>query len=69
VFASSIHFIHIDGRLLGLPSNIRLGWKRMAKANSLAYYDMAKINTVKCFTVKAPGACTMKPFTAVIIAL
>jgi hypothetical protein len=36
-----------NGRLLALPANIRLGWKRMAVANTLAYYNTAKVTPVK----------------------
>jgi hypothetical protein len=36
-----------------LPANIRLGWKRMAVANALAYYHMATIVAVKSFIVQA----------------
>jgi hypothetical protein len=32
----------------------------MVMANTLAYYDMAKITAVKCFIVLAPGVCSIK---------
>jgi hypothetical protein len=32
---------------LGLPVNIRLGWKWMAVTNTLAYYDTATIMSLK----------------------
>ncbi len=38
----------------------------MAVANTLAFKDMATVTVVKSFKVKAPGACTIKQFTAVI---
>jgi len=44
-----------NGRPLVSPSNIRLGWKRMAVANTLAYYDMATFTALKSFIVQAPG--------------
>jgi hypothetical protein len=37
---------HYDGRLRILPANIRLRLKRMAVANTLAYYIMATIAAV-----------------------
>ncbi len=36
-----------DGKLLALCANIRLGWKGMAVANTLAYFDTAIIMTTK----------------------
>ncbi len=36
-------------------TNIRLGQKRIAGANTLAYHDQAKIIDVKSFIVMAPG--------------
>jgi hypothetical protein len=46
-----------------LPANIRLGWKRLAVTNDLAYY---LISAVKSFRFQTPGACTIKLFMAVI---
>jgi hypothetical protein len=40
---------------LALSANIRLGWKLMEVANTLAYYDTATITAVKSFIVQAPG--------------
>jgi hypothetical protein len=34
-----------SGRLLSLPTNIGLGWKRKEEAGTLAYYDMATIKS------------------------
>jgi hypothetical protein len=31
----------LEGRLLALPTNIRLGWKSMPGTNALAYYGKA----------------------------
>ncbi len=42
-----------SGSLLVLPSNIRLGWKSMQVANTLAYYDTAIIVAIKSFIVQA----------------
>ncbi len=39
--------LHSDGRLLALPTNIRLGWKQLEVANTLAYYDTTIIMDVK----------------------
>jgi hypothetical protein len=41
--------LHSNGRLLALPANIRLAWKRMAVASTLAYYVTATVMTVKGF--------------------
>jgi hypothetical protein len=35
------------GRLLTLPANILLGWKRQTNVNTLAYYSEILIMTVK----------------------
>jgi hypothetical protein len=43
-----------SGRLLLLPANIRLGWKRFAVANTLAYYDTETIMPVKGFIALVP---------------
>ncbi len=40
-------------KLLTLPTNIRLGWKQIAVANTLAYYDRATITVVNSFIVQA----------------
>ncbi len=39
---------------LALPANIWLGWKQIAVANTLAYYDTATITTVKSFPADGP---------------
>ncbi len=41
-----------NGRLLALPTHIRLGWKLMAVANALANYDTAAFLIVKSFIVQ-----------------
>jgi hypothetical protein len=58
-----------SGCLLVLPTNIRLGWKSMQVANTLAYYDTAIITAVKSFMVQAPedsGQSNKTSFTAAI---
>ncbi len=44
------------GWLVALPKNVRLGWKWMEVANTLAYYNMATITTVKFFYNTDPWA-------------
>ncbi len=46
---------HANGKLLGLTENIKLEWKWMAVANTLAYYDTATITAVKSIIVQASG--------------
>jgi hypothetical protein len=41
--------------LVGLRTNIGLVWKRVAVANTLAYFDTATIKVVKSFIVQTPG--------------
>jgi hypothetical protein len=43
---------HSNGRLLAMPSNSRLGWKRMAVGNALAYYDAATLMVLYVFIVR-----------------
>ncbi len=31
--------LHSKGRILALPKNIRLDWKRLTVTNTLAYFD------------------------------
>jgi hypothetical protein len=42
-----------NGKLLDLPENIRLGWKRIEVKNTLVYYDTATITAVKVFILPA----------------
>jgi hypothetical protein len=51
------------------PPNIRLKWRRRTLGNPLAYHEMAKSYDVKSYIVQAFGACTIKLFTAVIVAI
>ncbi len=39
-----------------LPANIRIGWKRLATTNTLAYYGLELNTVVKGFIVQSPGA-------------
>ncbi len=39
--------LRFNGSLLALPTNIRLGWKWMEVANTLAFYDEATITAIK----------------------
>jgi hypothetical protein len=40
--------------------------ERLARENTLAYYELSKITDVKSFIRLDPEACTIKLFTAVI---
>ncbi len=51
------------------PPNIRLKRRQRTLANPLAYYKVAKIYDLKSFIVQAFGACTIKLFTVVIVAI
>ncbi len=51
--------LHSNGRLLALPANVRLGWKGRPFTNTLAYYNIATITTVKSFIAQTPGAIAM----------
>ena len=50
---------------LALSTNIRLGWKDLPEANTLAYYEHSSIKEVKGFITLVPGANVIKPFMAV----
>jgi hypothetical protein len=52
---------HTVSRLV-LHTNIRLGWKSMQLANTLAYYNTAIITAVKRFIVQGPGVDIIKLF-------
>jgi len=57
--------VHSSGRLLALPIIIRLRWKRMEVANTLAYYVIATMTTIESLIVQATGANVIRLFTAV----
>ncbi len=44
--------LHSNGKLLALPTNIRLGWKQMVVANTVAYYGTATIMDVKSLIIQ-----------------
>ncbi len=44
-----------NGRLLAMPTNLRLGWERLGVTNALAYYSSATITAVKSLIVHAQG--------------
>ncbi len=44
------------GRLLALPTNIRLGWKGLPGKNALAYYEKSKLTAIKSFIILATGS-------------
>jgi hypothetical protein len=56
--------LHINSRLEALPIKIRLGWKSMPVANTLAYYGTETITAIK-YSV----ACTIKLFRLVVFAV
>ncbi len=43
------------GRLLDLPTNVRLGWESLPGTNTLAYYEHSKFKTVKSSITSGPG--------------
>jgi hypothetical protein len=43
-----------------LHANIRLGWKKIAAANTLANDDTTTITAVKCSNLPAPGSNVIK---------
>jgi len=47
--------LHYNGRLLALLANIRLKWKKIVMAKTLAYYDTATIKAVKSLIIQALG--------------
>ncbi len=46
-----------------------LYWKRLRVTNTLAYYGVVLVTAIKRFVIQVPGACTIKLFTAVIVAV
>jgi hypothetical protein len=43
----------LNGRLLALPTNTKLGWKGFPETNTLAYYGNKKIAAVISFMIEA----------------
>jgi hypothetical protein len=54
------------GWLLALSTNIKLGWKRLARTNTLVYSKYSSIKDVKRFITMSPGPNVIKLFTSVI---
>jgi hypothetical protein len=52
------------GRLLALPTNIRLGWRGLAGTNTLVYYEKAKLK--RLYITLGPVINVIKLFMAVI---
>ncbi len=42
-------------RLLGLPTNNKLGWKSLPGTNTLAYYEKAQLTAGKSFIILTTG--------------
>ncbi len=71
IFAGKVRSLPLEwsfgsGGLHVLPTKIRLGWKSVQVANTLAYYDTLIITAVKSFIDQAPGSSIIKRITAVI---
>jgi hypothetical protein len=45
----------LQGRLLALPLNIRLGWKGLTGTHTVAYYGHLLFTDVKTFITLGPG--------------
>ncbi len=58
--AIKLHKASLKGRLLALPSSIKLRWKVLKLKNTQAYYDMEFIAAVKGFKVLAPGSAPVQ---------
>jgi hypothetical protein len=52
----------LQGRLLALPTNIRLGWQYLQETNTLAYYENPKITNKNSFIILGPGPNVIKHF-------
>ncbi len=46
----------LQGWLLDLPINIRLGWKGLPGSNAPAYYEKSELTDIKSFITLAPGS-------------
>jgi hypothetical protein len=56
----------LQGRLLALPSNNRLGWKGLPVTNTLAFYENSKITAIKRLITLGPGDCAIKHYRFVM---
>ncbi len=50
------------GRLLALPTRIRLMMERLPRTNGRAYYEKSYLTAVKSFITLAPGVSVVKHF-------
>jgi len=50
------------GKLLVLPANVRLDWKVIASANTLAYLASSTVTKEKCFITLTPGRGVQRHF-------
>ncbi len=54
----------LEGSLLTLATNIRLGWKILPRTNTPAYLKYLLITAVKCFISSAPRVYVFKLFSS-----
>jgi hypothetical protein len=71
-------YVPLYGRLLFLPTNIKLGWKMLAKDKFSTllqtfinyackmFYNIGPMNNINFVPIETPKACTEKLFTVVI---
>ncbi len=52
----------LTGRLLILPTNIRLGWKALPGTNTVAYHEHLSTTAIISFKILGPGADVVKLF-------
>jgi hypothetical protein len=50
-------------------TSVKVSKKCLTITKALAYYTTELITTIKCYILQTPGACTIKLFTAVIVAV
>jgi hypothetical protein len=60
---------YISGKLLALPTYIRLGWKSLPETSTLAYYENSQITAVKSFITLAPGRAEGQAGAAILAPL
>ncbi len=49
------------GQALALPTKVRLSWKGLPRANTLAYYKQSLITDLKCFITLGRGGKDLNP--------
>jgi hypothetical protein len=59
----------LQGRLLALPTNIRLGWKGLPGTNTLAFYEHLLITDINIFMTLGPGITAIIPFSLYLYSL